>query len=59
MGLTDQYVSDLLLAGVKAHKLNTTKGRTNRFQVNFRNHRKIVVVDGKEAWVGSCFVGFG
>ncbi|MFT5730388.1 MAG: cardiolipin synthase [Desulforhopalus sp.] len=52
MGLTDQYVSDLLSAGVKAHKFNTTKGRTNRFQVNFRNHRKIVVVDGKEAWVG-------
>ena len=57
MGLTDQYVSDLLLAGVKAHKFNTTKGRTNRFQVNFRNHRKIVVVDGKEAWVGGHNVG--
>jgi len=57
MGLPDQYVSDLLSAGVKAHKFNTTKGRTNRFQVNFRNHRKIVVVDGKEAWVGGHNVG--
>lgn len=57
MGLTDQYVSDLLSAGVKAHKFNTTKGRTNRFQLNFRNHRKIVVVDGKEAWVGGHNVG--
>jgi len=57
MGLTDQYVSDLQSAGVKAHKFNTTKGRTNRFQVNFRNHRKIVVVDGKEAWVGGHNVG--
>jgi cardiolipin synthase len=57
MGLPDQYVSDLLSAGVKAHKFNTTKGRTNRFQVNFRNHRKIVVVDGYEAWVGGHNVG--
>jgi cardiolipin synthase len=57
MGLPDQYVSDMHSAGVKAHKFNTTKGRTNRFQVNFRNHRKIVVVDGNEAWVGGHNVG--
>lgn len=57
MRLPDQYVSDLLSAGVEAHIFNTTKGRTNRFQVNFRNHRKIVVVDGKEAWVGGHNVG--
>ena len=57
MGLPDQYLSDLQSAGVKAHKFNTTKGRTNRFQVNFRNHRKIVVVDGHEAWVGGHNVG--
>jgi cardiolipin synthase len=57
MGLPDHYVSDLLSAGIQAHKFNTTKGRTNRFQVNFRNHRKIVVVDGKEAWVGGHNVG--
>jgi cardiolipin synthase len=36
---------------------NTRKGRANRFQVNFRNHRKIVVVDGQEAWVGGHNVG--
>ncbi len=57
MGLPEQYVSELQAAGVKAHKFNTTKGRTNRFQVNFRNHRKIVVVDGDEAWVGGHNVG--
>jgi cardiolipin synthase len=57
MGLPDQYLSDLRSAGVETHKFNTTKGRTNRFQVNFRNHRKIVVVDGIEAWVGGHNVG--
>ena len=27
------------------------------FQVNFRNHRKIVVVDGYEAWLGGLNIG--
>jgi len=29
----------------------------NRFQLNFRNHRKIVVTDGRVAWVGGHNVG--
>jgi cardiolipin synthase len=36
---------------------HSTKGKTNRFQLNFRNHRKIVVVDGKTAYVGGLNVG--
>lgn len=44
-------------AGVKVEPFNTTQGRRNRFQLNFRNHRKIVVVDGLTAWVGGHNVG--
>jgi len=36
---------------------NTRKGIQNRFQLNFRNHRKIVVVDGITAWVGGLNIG--
>ncbi len=34
-------------------------GRTfrGRLRLNFRNHRKIIVVDGKEAWVGGHNIG--
>src|SRR6185369_11921240 len=32
-------------------------GPTNRFQLNFRNHRKIVIADGKCAFVGGHNVG--
>ena len=32
-------------------------GLTNKFQLNFRNHRKIVVVDGHTAFVGGLNVG--
>lgn len=44
-------------AGVKVEPFNTTQGRRNRFQLNFRNHRKIVIVDGLKAWVGGHNVG--
>jgi cardiolipin synthase len=55
--LPDAYLSAMTAAGIQARKFNTTQGRANRFQINFRNHRKIVVVDGKEAWVGGHNVG--
>jgi len=35
----------------------TTRGSGNRFQLNFRNHRKIVVTDGYIGWVGGHNVG--
>lgn len=56
-GLPRRYLDELKAAGVKVAAFNTTKGSTNRFQINFRNHRKIVIVDGSEAWVGGLNVG--
>jgi cardiolipin synthase len=53
----DDYAAGLRSDGVRIVPFHTTKGRTNRFQINFRNHRKIVVVDGKSAFVGGHNVG--
>jgi cardiolipin synthase len=47
----------LVMTGVEVVAFNTTQGRRNRFQLNFRNHRKVVVVDGKTAWIGGHNVG--
>ncbi len=47
----------LQAAGVQTSAFNTTQGRRNRLQLNFRNHRKVVVVDGQEAWIGGHNVG--
>ena len=44
-------------AGIEVHPFHTTKGRGNRFQLNFRNHRKIVIVDHHTAFVGGHNVG--
>ncbi len=51
------YVEELRGAGVQVEAFKTTKGPRNRFQINFRNHRKIVVVDGRTAYIGGHNVG--
>lgn len=55
--LPDRYKRDLRDAGVDLREFNTRKGRRNRFQLNFRNHRKIVITDGRVAWIGGHNVG--
>src|SRR5262249_31642072 len=55
--LPDEYVDELTAAGVAIRSFHTTRGARNRFQLNFRNHRKIVVVDGAHGWVGGLNVG--
>lgn len=55
--LSKTYAPDLIAAGAEVIPFNTTQGDTNRFQLNFRNHRKIVIVDGTTAWVGGHNVG--
>ncbi|WP_239057821.1 cardiolipin synthase [Pseudodesulfovibrio sp. JC047] len=51
------YWQSMRDAGIEACPFHTTKGRHNRFQLNFRNHRKIVIVDGQTAFVGGHNVG--
>ncbi|MDH3817086.1 MAG: cardiolipin synthase [Myxococcales bacterium] len=55
--LPNSYKQELRDAGVEVNEFNTRKGKRNRFQLNFRNHRKIVVTDGHVAWIGGHNVG--
>jgi cardiolipin synthase len=55
--LPSRYIKELREAGVQIHPFGTTQGRGNRFQLNFRNHRKITVMDGKIGYVGGHNVG--
>ncbi|WP_159835970.1 cardiolipin synthase [Burkholderia sp. 8Y] len=55
--LPHRYVHALRAGGVEAHPFATKRKFVHRFQINFRNHRKIVVVDGKRAFVGGHNVG--
>ncbi|MBI3929075.1 MAG: cardiolipin synthase [Armatimonadetes bacterium] len=51
------YIRELEEAGVEVHAFQTTRGRDNLLQYNFRNHRKIVVVDGRIGYTGGFNVG--
>lgn len=55
--LSHTYLDRLSAAGVAVSAFRTTQGRANRLQINFRNHRKVVVVDGHTAYVGGHNVG--
>ncbi|AMS15180.1 cardiolipin synthase [Pseudomonas chlororaphis] len=55
--LPHAYVQPLRDAGIQVHAFATRSGWLNRFQINFRNHRKIVVVDGLLGFVGGHNVG--
>lgn len=55
--LPHQYIRLLRTAGVDIRPFQSTKGPGNRFQLNFRNHRKIVIADGQFGWLGGLNVG--
>jgi len=54
--LPRDYVEALRAGGVRVQAF-AARGWVNRLQVNFRNHRKIVVVDGWRGFVGGLNVG--
>jgi cardiolipin synthase len=55
--LSRDFLAGLDDAGIRHHSFGSNRHWWSRFQLNFRNHRKIVVVDGKEAFIGGINVG--
>ncbi|WP_064575583.1 cardiolipin synthase [Cupriavidus gilardii] len=55
--LPGHYVRRMAECGVKVSAFAPHRGFVNRFQLNFRNHRKLVVVDGERAFIGGHNVG--
>jgi cardiolipin synthase len=55
--LPGSYNEKLRNGGVQIKAFATRSGWLNRFQINFRNHRKIVVVDGQKGFLGGHNVG--
>jgi cardiolipin synthase A/B len=55
--VSDGYWDELRASGVNLQEFHVVERRTRRFQLNFRNHRKIVVVDGEMAFFGGHNIG--
>lgn len=55
--LNRTYLDSLRQNGIAVSSFRSSKGKGNRFQLNFRNHRKILVVDGHTGFVGGLNIG--
>lgn len=56
-GLSTKYINSLRRERIEVRPFHSTQGRSNRFQINFRNHRKMVLADGQVAVTGGHNVG--
>ncbi len=57
LDLGNSYISELTDAGVEVRSFFQHESWVDRFQLNFRNHRKLVIADGKVGWVGGLNIG--
>jgi cardiolipin synthase len=55
--LPDAYLNVMRREAIEVSGFKTTKGRSNRFQINFRNHRKLLIVDGRTGFIGGHNLG--
>ncbi len=55
--LNRSYIESLRQNGIAVNRFRSAKGKGNRFQLNFRNHRKILVVDGHTGFIGGLNIG--
>ena len=55
--LTDEYLDAMRRESIGVSGFRTTQGLRNRFQINFRNHRKLLIVDGRAGFIGGLNLG--
>lgn len=57
LDLSRSYIDELTEAGVEIRSFLQHESWIDRFQLNFRNHRKLVIADGKVGWIGGLNIG--
>lgn len=50
--LSAEFLESMRKESINVSGFKTTQGHRNRFQINFRNHRKLLIVDGKTGFIG-------
>lgn len=56
IGLDVAFVADAVRRGVQVARFDQRDWRRGRFQINLRNHRKILVIDGRVGFTGGMNV---
>ena len=57
VGLPRRFVRELEAAGIQIRVPRGPRRALGRFQINFRSHRKLLIVDGKVAFTGGLNIG--
>lgn len=57
VGLPDDLVLALRAAGAHVDVPNAPRRHLGRFQINFRSHRKLIVIDGRVGFTGGFNIG--
>ena len=57
LGLDEAFFGELLAGGVEVTAFSTNRSDGRKYQLNFRNHRKILVVDGVTGFAGGLNIG--
>jgi cardiolipin synthase len=55
-GLNQKYIKTLRKSGIHCSRFNPLQIR-HRMQVNFRNHRKLIIIDGETCFIGGHNIG--
>ena len=55
--LTRHYLRELRHHSIQVRAFKSSQGIRHRFQINFRNHRKILIIDGHTAFMGGLNIG--
>jgi cardiolipin synthase len=55
--LKKPFFNELRSSGIEVGLFSPGRSLRGRMRLNFRNHRKVVVVDGREAWMGGHNIG--
>ncbi|MGB8328853.1 MAG: cardiolipin synthase [Polyangiales bacterium] len=57
INLPVSYLDEMRREAIQVSGFRTTQGFLNRFQINFRNHRKLLVADGRTGFIGGLNLG--
>lgn len=55
--ISKKFLKEMTDAGIKTEAFKGKRSWNYRSQINFRNHRKLVIIDGYEAFVGGHNIG--
>ncbi|CEI58774.1 cardiolipin synthase [Candidatus Portiera aleyrodidarum] len=55
--LSFKFIKELRKAGINIFNFGSCNGWKNILNINFCNHRKLVIIDGKEGWTGGLNIG--